>query len=144
MKDKKQITPKQKSFIETVVSNFNETDLQIVEKLGIARNTFYKWRRQFQDEIDKRLREKFAHSKPRIYKALEKKAIEGDVQAIKLALELTGEYVPHSRMDIREKPQCNIVVNLREALHQASESEKVVKVIDGQPTNELIPSDEPI
>ena len=62
------------------------------------------------------LREKFAHSKPRIYQALEKKAVEGDVHAIKLALEMMKEYIPFSRAEIERRDEVNIRVNLKEAL----------------------------
>ncbi len=112
MEDKKLLTLKQKSFIETVASNFNETDLCLIEKLGIARNTFYKWKKQFSNEIDRRLRELFSGDKHLWFAALSKEACSGNVAALRLCFEMTGEYVPFSKSEIEKKiaPKINVII----------------------------------
>ena len=104
---------RQRKFIESVVnSDVNETNKAIITKLGISEDTFYKWKKRFSEEIKEATSERFQGNKSRWFRAIDKKARSGDVQALKLVFEMTGEYVPFSKSEIEAKlnPQINVTI----------------------------------
>jgi hypothetical protein len=81
--------------VETIVDlQVTHTWEQIARRLGIAVETLYRWRRDpaFQAELTRRSRALLRGHLPAVYQALIDKATRGDTTAIKLFLELTGEY----------------------------------------------------
>lgn len=78
-----------------------KTDGQFATQLGVNQSTLWRWRQipGFADELRRQVREQLKSEVPEIYEALVKEAKKGDVPAIKLALEITGDYVPSQKID---------------------------------------------
>ena len=64
-------------------------------ELGVDEATLYRWRKVegFNDEVRKLIKENLDDDLPDVYAALRREAKAGSFQHIKLALELTGDYV---------------------------------------------------
>ncbi len=76
----------------------------LAEELGLNRRTLYRWKkdRELQKAVLQRARELLGDDLPEIYGALRREATQGSFQHIKLALEMTGEYVPTERLEIED------------------------------------------
>jgi hypothetical protein len=79
---------------------------------GVSRITIHKWLREDADfkeawqDIPNKL---LSNHLPGIYAALIRKAVDGDVQAIKLALEVTGKYTPAvQRHEVKHEGQIDL------------------------------------
>lgn len=79
---------------------------------GVNRVTIHKWFRDDPDfkaaweDIPNKL---LSNHLPGIYAALIRKAVDGDVQAIKLALEVTGKYTPAvQRHEVKHEGQIDL------------------------------------
>ena len=80
-------------FIEAVINaELDITDTQLIEDLGVSRGTFYKYKKNYSDEILKQARERFANRIPKWYQALDRKCLEGDTYALKTAFTMVGLY----------------------------------------------------
>jgi Helix-turn-helix of insertion element transposase len=64
------------------------------EKAGVSRSTFYRWMRDpnFVEYVNSLIDEYTDAELARVWAALTRKAIEGDIQAIKLFFEMKGKY----------------------------------------------------
>lgn len=64
------------------------------EKAGVSRSTFYRWMRDpnFVEYVNSLIDEYTDAELSRVWAALTRKAIEGDIQAIKLFFEMKGKY----------------------------------------------------
>ncbi len=83
----------------------------VAVETGVSRQTIHKWFREDADfkaaweDIPQKL---LSNHLPGVYAALIRKAIDGDVQAIKLALEVTGKYIPLQRHEVKHEGQIDL------------------------------------
>ena len=93
-------TSNQRKFIEWLATprygRIPPTQELLAKELGVHAITLSKWTAKdgFRDAVTARSRELLGSRLPTIYGALAAKAETGDVPAIKLVMEMTGEYVP--------------------------------------------------
>lgn len=84
----------------------------IAMESGVSRAAIYVWFREdpdFKAAWDNIPREMLGNHMPGIYSALVKKAQSGDVAAIKLAMELTGDYVAGvQRLEVKHEGQIDL------------------------------------
>lgn len=89
------LTPRQLEALD-IVWEYQLTDSwsEIAERVGVDRSTLLRWRKQpeFQRALTQHSRAQLRDYLPTAYQALVRKLSTGDVPAIKLYLELTGEY----------------------------------------------------
>jgi len=66
---------------------------QVAKAVGVAERTLYNWREteSFQNAVKQATDRLFASARPRILAALERAAIDGDVPAIRVALQVLGD-----------------------------------------------------
>lgn len=86
-----------------------KTQKQLAVEIGTDESTLSDWKKKsgFMDEVRVIAREYLKDELPEIYGALITKAKSGDVPAIKLAMEMTKEFVPSQKID------ANITASLR-------------------------------
>jgi len=95
-------TARQQKFIEWLSTpnyeRYPQTHEELADELGITSRTLRRWKSkpELQEAVRQRIRELLGDDLPDIYGALRKKAKEGNFQHIKLAMEMTGEYVSTS------------------------------------------------
>jgi len=67
----------------------------LADQIGVDEVTLYRWRKidGFNDEVRKLIKGNLDDDLPDVYAALRREAKAGSFQHIKLALELTGDYV---------------------------------------------------
>ena len=92
-------TSNQRKFIEWLATprygRIPPTQELLAKELGVHAITLSKWtaKEGFRDAVTARSRELLNSRLPQIYGALAAKAESGDVPAIKLAMEMTGQHV---------------------------------------------------
>ncbi len=71
----------------------------LAEELGLNRRTLYRWKKDknLREAVIQRARELLGDDLPEIYGALRREAAKGSYQHIRLAFEMTGEYMPTER-----------------------------------------------
>lgn len=81
------------------------TQRKLAKELGVNVNTLTRWSKipEVRKAIRDRARELIGDSLVEIFAVLTREAISGSFQHIKLALELTGEYVQKSELDLDAK-----------------------------------------
>lgn len=95
-----ELTPEQYKYLEWVATPKGlrkpKTVAAFAKTLGADRTTLWRWSKTeaFRKEFRQAGRSLLENELPDIYAALAKAAVEGDVPAIKLALEVSGEFVP--------------------------------------------------
>lgn len=108
-------TPTEKQLL--VLEAAREIGLQrsisaVAVETGVSRQTIYKWFKdcpEFKAAWDDIPHKLLSNHLPGVYAALIRKAIDGDVQAIKLALEVTGKYVPAvQRHEVKHEGQIDL------------------------------------
>jgi hypothetical protein len=79
----------------------------LAESLGVDPMTLTRWKKLdgFMDEVRQVIRSELQDDLSEIYSALRREAKTGSYQHIKLALELTGDYVERSQQDINANVQ---------------------------------------
>jgi len=86
----------------------------IAMESGVSRGAIYLWFKddpEFKKAWDDIPREMLGNHMPGIYSALVKKCEMGDVQAIKLAMELTGKYTPAvQRLEVKHEGKIDFSV----------------------------------
>lgn len=89
------LTPKQRKVAEMLVDpGFTGTITQLCDQLSVPRRTFYRWRDDpiFCSYVDS-LIDKYSDSElASVWKALIRKCLEGNVQALRLYFELKGKF----------------------------------------------------
>lgn len=101
-----ELTPDQYKYLEWVATpkglRSPKTVLLFAKSIGVDRTTLWRWTKipDFQKEYRLAGRSLLENELPDIYAALVKAATGGDVPAIKLALEVSGEYVPKQKLDM--------------------------------------------
>jgi len=98
-------TANQLRFIEWLASTKYErspvTVKHLADELGVTERTLYRWKQLpgFKEAVTQRARELLGDDLPEIYGALRREAMQGSFQHIKLALELSGEYVETTKQE---------------------------------------------
>lgn len=93
-------TPDQALYLEWVATpkelREQKTVLAFSKRIGVDRTTLWRWSNLpgFRDAVLSATRNYLKDELPEIFSALAKRAKQGDVPAIKLALEVSGEYTP--------------------------------------------------
>ena len=114
MSENVRFTARQRNFIEWLATpnyeRFPPTHEELADELGITSRTLRRWKQkpELQEAVRQRVRELLGDDLPDIYGALRAKAKEGHFQHIKLAMEMTGEYV--ERQEISGKDGGPIVI----------------------------------
>lgn len=77
------------------------TQDQLAKIIGYDPATLSDWKKLpgFMDDVRQAAKTHLKNDVPEIFDALAREAKAGDVQAIKLALEVTGEYIPAQKVD---------------------------------------------
>lgn len=90
-----------------------KTQDAFAKEIGVDPSTLWYWKRLpgFQDEVSRLCREMLKDNITDIYAALINKAIDGDVPAIKLAMEMTREYIP--RQEVSGTDGGDLVIKVR-------------------------------
>ena len=98
-------TPNQCKFIEWLATPRHKRMPPTIElfadSIRINATTLYRWKKidGFQDEVTAMARQGLGAALPDIYGALIREADQGNVPAIKLAFEMTGEYTPKQQTE---------------------------------------------
>lgn len=89
------LTAKQRKAAEMLANpDFDGTKTDLIEAVGVPRTTFYRWikDKKFMEYTCKLIEQYTDAELGAVWKALIKRCITGDVQAIKLYFELKGKY----------------------------------------------------
>lgn len=104
---------RQYQLIEALLANPMVPDTELAKQIGINRNTVREWKKkpEFQEELQKRLREKWEDSERLAMETMQSLAREGDFKASKYILDSLG-YAPVQKVqaDISK----DIVINIEE------------------------------
>lgn len=104
---------RQYQLIEALLANPMVPDTELAKQIGINRNTIREWKKkpEFQEELQKRLREKWEDSERLAMETMQSLAREGDFKASKYILDSLG-YAPVQKVqaDISK----DIVINIEE------------------------------
>ena len=104
--NKTEFTPDQRKYLDWVATpkslrNPKTVDL-FAKSIGVDRTSLWRWSKLpgFTEEVAQSGRSYLKSELGEIFGALVKRALDGDVQAIKLALEVSGEYTPKQKVDL--------------------------------------------
>ena len=104
---------RQYQLLEALLANPMVPDTELAKQIGINRNTVREWKKkpEFQEELQKRLREKWEDSERLAMETMQSLAREGDFKASKYILDSLG-YAPVTKIeaDIAK----DIVINIEE------------------------------
>lgn len=104
---------RQYQLIEALLANPMVPDTELAKQIGINRNTVREWKKkpEFQEELQKRLREKWEDSERLAMETMQSLAREGDFKASKYILDSLG-YAPVQKVqaDISK----DIIINIEE------------------------------
>ena len=105
------LKPKQKALIEAIIAYPNATYVDLAEIVGINRNTITQWKRQeeFQQELDKRLKEVWKDSEAIAIDAMINLAKEKNFQASKYILDSLG-YAAPTKIEADISTDINLVI----------------------------------
>ncbi len=98
--DMTEFTTEQRQYLEWVatpkIMRSPKTLELFAKSIGVDRTTLWRWSKMdgFSEQVIQSGRQYLRSEMGEIYSALVKRAVEGDVKAIKLALEVVGEYTP--------------------------------------------------
>ena len=103
------LKPKQKALIEAILAHPSAPHTELAEIVQINRNTITQWKRmpEFQEELDKRLKEIWKDSEAIAIQNMRKLATEGNFQANKYILDSLG-YAPTQRIEADVNTDINI------------------------------------
>lgn len=103
------------------------TEQLLAKEIGVTDRTLRRWKNLpgFREAITQRAREFLNENLPEIYGALQREAIKGNFQHIRLALELTGEYAEKQRVEHSGKIQTEDV-----GLTDEDRANKILAILD--------------
>lgn len=104
---------RQYQLIEALLANPMVPDTELAKLIGINRNTVREWKKkpEFQEELQKRLREKWEDSERLAMETMQSLAREGDFKASKYILDSLG-YAPVTKIEADISK--DIVINIEE------------------------------
>lgn len=109
------LKPKQKALIEAIVANPSAPHTELAEIVGINRNTITVWKRdaEFQDALDKRIKEIWKDSEMIAVATMRKLATKGDFKASQYILNSLG-YAPAQRIEADVSASTDFVIDIKE------------------------------
>ena len=104
---------RQYQLIEALLANPMVPDTELAKLIGINRNTVREWKKkpEFQEELQKRLREKWEDSERLAMETMQSLAREGDFKASKYILDSLG-YAPVTKIEADISK--DIIINIEE------------------------------
>ena len=104
---------RQYQLIEALLANPMVPDTELAKQIGINRNTIREWKKkpEFQEELQKRLRDKWEDSERLAMETMQSLAREGDFKASKYILDSLG-YAPVTKIEADISK--DIVINIEE------------------------------
>ena len=104
---------RQYQLIEALLANPMVPDTELAKQIGINRNTVREWKKkpEFQEEPQKRLREKWEDSERLAMETMQSLAREGDFKASKYILDSLG-YAPVTKIEADISK--DIIINIEE------------------------------
>lgn len=104
---------RQYQLIEALLANPMVPDTELAKQIGINRNTVREWKKkpEFQEELQKRLRERWEDSERLAMETMQSLAREGDFKASKYILDSLG-YAPVTKIEADISK--DIVINIEE------------------------------
>lgn len=104
---------RQYQLLEALLANPMVPDTELAKQIGINRNTVREWKKkpEFQEELQKRLREKWEDSERLAMETMQSLAREGDFKASKYILDSLG-YAPVTKIEADISK--DIVINIEE------------------------------
>lgn len=104
---------RQYQLIEALLANPMVPDTELAKQIGINRNTVREWKKkpEFQEELQKRLREKWEDSERLAMETMQSLAREGDFKASKYILDSLG-YAPVQK--VQAEISKDIIINIEE------------------------------
>ena len=104
---------RQYQLIEALLANPMVPDTELAKQIGINRNTVREWKKkpEFQEELQKRLREKWEDSERLAMETMQSLAREGDFKASKYILDSLG-YAPITKIEADISK--DIIINIEE------------------------------
>lgn len=104
---------RQYQLIEALLANPMVPDTELAKQIGINRNTVREWKKkpEFQEELQKRLREKWEDSERLAMETMQSLAREGDFKASKYILDSLG-YAPATKIEADISK--DIIINIEE------------------------------
>ena len=104
---------RQYQLIEALLANPMVPDTELAKQIGINRNTIREWKKkpEFQEELQKRLREKWEDSERLAMETMQSLAREGDFKASKYILDSLG-YAPVTKIEADISK--DIIINIEE------------------------------
>lgn len=104
---------RQYQLIEALLANPMVPDTELAKQIGINRNTVREWKKkpEFQEELQKRLREKWEDSERLAMETMQSLAREGDFKASKYILDSLG-YAPTTKIEADISK--DIIINIEE------------------------------
>lgn len=107
------LSKRQLILIEAMLAKPLEPDTKLAEELGVNRNTIRTWKNmpEFQEELQKRLKEKWHDSERMAMEMMQNLALKGNFQANKYILDSLG-YAPAQK--IEADVNTNIEINIEE------------------------------
>ncbi len=90
------LKPKQKEYIEVLLANPLLPDTECARMVGVNRNTLREWKKkpEFQEELNRRLKEIWEDSERTAIETMQSLAREGDFKASKYILDSLGYAAP--------------------------------------------------
>lgn len=107
------LKPKQQTLIEAMLANPMMSDVKLAAELGINNKTVGVWKKmpEFQEELDRRLKEKWKESERMAQEQMLKLAMGGNFHASKYILDSLG-YAPTTKIEADVSKE--IVINIEE------------------------------
>ena len=104
---------RQYQLLEALLANPMVPDTELAKQIGINRNTVREWKKkpEFQEELQKRLREKWEDSERLAMETMQSLAREGDFKASKYILDSLG-YAPATKIEADISK--DIIINIEE------------------------------
>ena len=104
---------RQYQLIEALLANPMVPDTELAKQIGINTNTVREWKKkpEFQEELQKRLRERWEDSERLAMETMQSLAREGDFKASKYILDSLG-YAPVTKIEADISK--DIVINIEE------------------------------
>ena len=104
---------RQYQLIEALLANPMVPDTELAKQIGINRNTVREWKKkpEFQEELQKRLREKWEDSERLAMETMQSLAREVDFKASKYILDSLG-YAPATKIEADISK--DIIINIEE------------------------------
>ena len=109
------LKPKHIAYIEALLANPALSNTEVAELIGINRNTVTQWKKnpEIQQELERRLKEKWKDTERLAMDTMQKLAREGDFKASKYILDSLG-YAPTQRIEADVSGSMDITIDIQD------------------------------